>query len=392
MRLSLALTGLAAVAANASCGGRPSDAASSESAAAASGYPVGGSSGSAGSSAYSSVSSAAAATAAATKSAASSAVASSSSAAAATSSAGSVKSASTATAAQSGIKGFNYGAFFLNQQAKTQADFEAEFSRQQNLPTTSGFNSARLYTMIQWGTASDPIQAIPAAIATKTTLLLGLWISGGTQALTNELAALESAIGTYGTAFTDLVVGISVGSEDLYRDANNQVGTTADYLLDSISKVRSAIADTGLSAVPVGHVDTYDSFENATNTKVIDSLDFIGFDGYPFWEKALPNSIDNASERFYSGYNKTVALANGKPVYVTETGWPTVGDDENEAIASVENARKYWQSIACSLIDSNINVWWYDLQESQYGDANPDFGVYGAGDLSTLEPLYDLSC
>ncbi|KAH6646268.1 glycoside hydrolase superfamily [Truncatella angustata] len=372
MRLSLALTGLAAVAANASCGGRPSDAASSESAAAASGYPVGGSSGSAGSSAYSSVSSAAAATAAAA--------------------ATNVKSASTATAAQSGIKGFNYGAFFLNQQAKTQADFEAEFSRQQNLPTTSGFNSARLYTMIQWGTASDPIQAIPAAIATKTTLLLGLWISGGTQALTNELAALESAIGTYGTAFTDLVVGISVGSEDLYRDANNQVGTTADYLLDSISKVRSAIADTGLSAVPVGHVDTYDSFENATNTKVIDSLDFIGFDGYPFWEKALPNSIDNASERFYSGYNKTVALANGKPVYVTETGWPTVGDDENEAIASVENARKYWQSIACSLIDSNINVWWYDLQESQYGDANPDFGVYGAGDLSTLEPLYDLSC
>lgn len=162
--------------------------------------------------------------------------------------------------------------------------------------------------------------------------------------------------------------------------------------MDCISKVRSAIADTTLSGVPIGHVDTYDSFLNSTNTAVIDAIDWIGFDGYPYWETALPNSIDDANERFYSGYNKTMALANGKPVYVTETGWPTSGDDQNLAVASAENARKYWQTIACSLVDSNINIWWYNLQESQYGTATPDFGVYGAGDLSQLDPLYELSC
>ena len=48
--------------------------------------------------------------------------------------------------ANTGIHGFNYGAFFMNQQAKVQSDFTYEFNRAQNLPGTSGWNSARLYT------------------------------------------------------------------------------------------------------------------------------------------------------------------------------------------------------------------------------------------------------
>jgi len=52
-----------------------------------------------------------------------------------------------ATAANTGLKGFNYGAFFLNQQAKVQSDFAYEFNRAKSLPGTSGWTSARLYTM-----------------------------------------------------------------------------------------------------------------------------------------------------------------------------------------------------------------------------------------------------
>ncbi|KAI1076169.1 glycoside hydrolase family 17 protein [Whalleya microplaca] len=300
--------------------------------------------------------------------------------------------AAAASAANSGIKGFNYGAFFLNQQALTQSDFAYEFNRAKNLPNTSGWNSARLYSMIQWGTASDVIQAIPAAIETQTTLLLGLWVSGGDQAITNEIAALQAAISQYGTSFTDLVEGISVGSEDLYRDASGEVGTNAQTLIDCINKVRSAIAGTGLANVPVGHVDTYDSFLNGSNAAVIQNVDWLGFDGYPYWELTKANSIGDAHERFYDGFNKTIALAGGKPVWVTETGWPVSGDQQNLAVASPENARIYWQDIACTLIASGINLWWYDLQESQYGQASPDFGIYGAGDLGSLSPSYDLSC
>ncbi|KAJ2971982.1 hypothetical protein NUW58_g9280 [Xylaria curta] len=135
-----------------------------------------------------------------------------------------------AVPANTGIKGFNYGAFFLNQQAKVQADFTYEFKRAQTLPGTSGWTSARLYTMVQWGTQSDVIQAIPSAIETNTKLLLGLWISGGPQAITNEIAALKAAISKHGAKFTNLVVGISVGSEDLYRDAAGEPSPARRWL------------------------------------------------------------------------------------------------------------------------------------------------------------------
>ncbi|KAH8765931.1 GPI-anchored cell wall beta-1,3-endoglucanase EglC [Diaporthe sp. PMI_573] len=304
-------------------------------------------------------------------------------------------SAAAVGAANSGIQGFNYGAFFLDQQAKVQNDFEYEFTKAQNLANTTGWNSARLYTTVQHGSASDPISAIPAAISTKTTLLLGMWVSGSTTAIDNELTALKSAISTYGSAFTDLVVGISVGSEDLYRAAQGDAlspGVDADELIGYINKVREAIKGTALASVPVGHVDTYDSFENGTNTAVIDAIDWIGFDGYPYWEKANANSIEAAHDLFYSGLNKTKAISKGKPVYVTETGWPIEGDDQGQAIAGPVNARTYWKDIACTLVEANVNLWWYNLQESQNGQAKPDFGIFGAGDLNQVAQSYDLSC
>lgn len=55
--------------------------------------------------------------------------------------------ATSVSAANTGIKGFNYAAFFLDYSAKVEADFEYEFQRAQELTGTSGWTSARLYTM-----------------------------------------------------------------------------------------------------------------------------------------------------------------------------------------------------------------------------------------------------
>lgn len=45
-------------------------------------------------------------------------------------------------------KGFNYGSTFTDGSVKVQTDFEDEFNAAKNLVGTSGFTSARLYTMI----------------------------------------------------------------------------------------------------------------------------------------------------------------------------------------------------------------------------------------------------
>ncbi|OJJ43671.1 hypothetical protein ASPZODRAFT_103088 [Penicilliopsis zonata CBS 506.65] len=291
-------------------------------------------------------------------------------------------------------QGFNYGSTYTDGTNKVQSDFEAEFKTAKNLAgTDGGFTSARLYTMIQGGTTDTPISAIPAAIAEKTTLLLGIWASGGD--FDNELAALKSAISEYGDDLTDLVAGISVGSEDLYRDsttgieADAGVGVGPDTIVSYIKQVREAISGTTLSAVPVGHVDTWTAWVNGSNSEVIDNCDWLGVDAYPFFQNTESNAISDAKALFLEAMEKTNAVADGKEVWVTETGWPVSGDTENLAVASTANAKTYWDEVGCPLFGVT-NTWWYILQDASPTTPNPSFGVVG----STLSdtPLYNLTC
>ena len=76
---------------------------------------------------------------------------------------------------QAALQGFNYGSTNGDGSSRTQAQFQDLFKTAKNLVGTSGFNSARLYTMIQGGTTNDPISAIPPPSRRKP---LCSWVSG----------------------------------------------------------------------------------------------------------------------------------------------------------------------------------------------------------------------
>ncbi|KAE9370040.1 glycoside hydrolase family 17 protein [Stipitochalara longipes BDJ] len=300
-------------------------------------------------------------------------------------------------------QGFNYGSTFTGGAAKAQADFEAEFKAAQNLVGTSGaFTSARLYTMIQGLTTADPISAIPAAIKTKTSLLLGIWASGGQAGVTNEISALTAAITNYGTDFTDLVVGLSVGSEDLYRIsttgiANDPTGVGADpaTLVKYITQVKTALKGTALEDVLIGHVDTWNSWTNSTNNPVIAAIDWLGVDEYPYFQSTVSNGIESAYDLFWEAYNATAGAGGGKPVWITETGWPVSGKTENLGVPSLANAKTFYDEIGCASAFGKVNTWWYVLQDAAPTTPVPSFGVLGSSTSdATLgtKPLYDLSC
>ncbi|MCJ1399581.1 hypothetical protein MMC11_002783 [Xylographa trunciseda] len=303
--------------------------------------------------------------------------------------------ASLATTSAAALQGFNYGSTFTDGSAKMESDYQTDFTTAQNLVGTSGFTSARLYTMIQPSTTNSPIQAIQAAINTKTSLLLGLWASAGQADFNNELSALSQAITTYGSAFGSAVIGISVGSEDLYRISptgiagNDGVGAGPDVITNYISQVRKAIANTPLSGAPVGHVDTWTAWVNGSNNAVIASSDFIGMDAYPYFQNTEDNSIQNSNVTFFEAYYNTTAAAGSKPVWITETGWPVSGPTENLAVPSTANAKTYWDEVACTVL-GKINTFWYTLQDAAPVTPSPSFGLVGST-LSTT-PLYDLTC
>ncbi|TVY92835.1 putative glucan endo-1,3-beta-glucosidase [Lachnellula willkommii] len=279
-------------------------------------------------------------------------------------------------------KGFNYGASGM-----TQSTFETQFSLASNLVGTSGFTSARLYTGIQDGTTNSVISAIPAAISTKTYLLLGLYYPN----VDNEIAALTAAIDQYGSELADLVLGISVGSEDLYRESPDGIaamegtGATPDQLVSFIQATRNAIAGTVLSDKLVGHVDTWNAWTNSSNAAVIAASDFLGTDAYPYFQTAYANSISNGQSLFEAAYQATVGVAGGKPVWITETGWPVSGATKADAVASTANAETYWQAVGCGFAFDKIPTFWYVLVDE---GASPSFGVTDG----TSTPLYDLTC
>src|SRR5690606_34757723 len=104
----------------------------------------------------------------------------------------------------------------------------------------------------------------------------------GSDAFNNEIEALQKTIDQYCDKLDGLVAGISVGSEDLYRNSPTGIvngenpGTNPDVLVDYIGRVRETVKGSCLSDVPIGHVDTWTAFANSSNNAVIEALDWLG--------------------------------------------------------------------------------------------------------------------
>ena len=269
-------------------------------------------------------------------------------------------------------KGFNVGANLpSNGACKTQADWVADFKNLQALP--GYFSSARLYASSDCNTLAN---AVPAAISTGISLLVGVWTEDATH-FNNEKQALLNAIKQYGH---DWIVAVSVGSEDLYRGDTN-----ADTLAGQIYDVRGMLSTVGASSIQVGHVDTWTAWVKSENNPVIKACDFIGTDGYPYFQDVAAQ--DN-EKTFWDSVQAVRDVVNsvhpGAWVWITESGEPISGPTMGAAVASKANAQAYWKSVACSAF-TQAHTFWYTLQDYT---SSPSFGVVGAD----RKPLYDLSC
>jgi glucan endo-1,3-beta-D-glucosidase len=282
----------------------------------------------------------------------------------------------TLTGANAYWKGFNVQATLADGSCKSQSDWEADFNTMKSLP--GAFTSMRVYASSDCNTL---VNAVPAAIATGGQILVGVWAEDAAH-YDAEKQALLKAVQTYGF---DWVVAVSVGSEGLYRG-----DTTASTLAQQIYDVRGMLSTvSGYStSVQVGHVDTWTAWVDGANSAVIEACDFVGTDGYPYFQNTEANGIDVAYNLFFDSLQNVRDTVNsvksGVWVWVTETGWPTSGVTENQAVASVANAQQYWSTVACAAFNDG-HTFWYSLQDF---NASPSFGVVDAN----FNALYDLSC
>ena len=282
------------------------------------------------------------------------------------------------------MQGFNYDA--------DKKDWGAAFDAAANLNGQVGkFTSARLFSMIETNSTDKMIGAIDAAVENgKVTLLLGLFASAGQESFDIELGLLNDAIDKYTTRFTDLIYAVSVGSEDLYRRSIQDTKGKGDSVADIqhyICQTRQLLAAKGLSKIPVGHVDTWQMWlDQGQGQKILDNIDFVGMDDYPYWEYVAQTE---GAKNFSGNYENVSKGVKNLPVWITETGWPITAPSNSSDAAQpgVQEASNYWQSVGCGYCFGKINTWWYTF--SDQGD-QPSFGI--ANSLTDKCGLFDLTC
>ncbi|EMD63850.1 glycoside hydrolase family 17 protein [Bipolaris sorokiniana ND90Pr] len=263
--------------------------------------------------------------------------------------------------------GFNYGAFWgVETNVKKKADFFDGFDLAKNLTTDIPFDSARLFTCKTAGTVDEPTEAFDAAVESNTTLLLGFWITPSRSGdspdknVKNEMAALEKGFKKHGQALSDLIIGLSIGSEDIYRaDEAGELGLTTEVVGQTIAKVKESIAASSfveyMENKPIGHVDT-------AKYSVVDNADF----------------------------THTGQQAGNRPVWIAEMGWPSTDTEQHgAAVAGIDELEKFWTEVGC-VVFSKYTTFWYELLKDSTPDQKADWGLIDT--LSHKPRIEDLSC
>ena len=190
--------------------------------------------------------------------------------------------------------------------------------------------------------------------------MAGAWISEDKAKNEKEIEAL---IHLAKSGYVDIAV---VGNEVLLRNE-----LTVQEILKYIQRVKSA-----LPGIPVGYVDAYYQFHQHPN--LVEACDLILANCYPFWEGA---NIEHASLYLKQMFAVTQKLAKGKPVIITETGWPNKGDNTANAEPSPNNAMKYFINIHNWAEQEQIKLFYFSSFDESWkvhheGDVGARWGLW----------------
>ena len=152
--------------------------------------------------------------------------------------------------------------------------------------------------------------------------MVGAWISSDKKRNQQEIDQLIQL------AHEGKVHIAAVGNEVLLRGELSE-GEIIGY----INQVKKALP----AGIPVGYVDSYYHF--LERPALVEACDVILINCYPFWEGA---GSDHALAYVKQMYKLTQEAAKGKRVIISETGWPSAGQNVQEAQPTPENAMKYF--------------------------------------------------
>ena len=186
--------------------------------------------------------------------------------------------------------------------------------------------------------------------------LVGAWLGNDLELNEKEI---ESLIALANEGCVDIA---AVGNEVMYRG-----DLTEEQLLEYIYRVKKALPN-----IPVGYVDAY--YEFSHRSRITEACDVILTNCYPYWEGC---PIEYSFYHMQSMFGSAKDAGQGKRVIITETGWPSEGGSLKGAIASDENAMKYFIETQAWSKQNDIEIFYFSsFDESWKVGAEGDVGAY----------------
>lgn len=186
--------------------------------------------------------------------------------------------------------------------------------------------------------------------------LVGAWLGNDFELNEKEI---ESLIELANEGCVDIA---AVGNEVMYRG-----DLTEEQLLDYIHRVKKALPN-----IPVGYVDAYYEFSHRPN--ITEACDVILTNCYPYWEGC---PIEYSLPHMQSMFGSASDAGRGKRVIITETGWPSEGGSLKGAIASDDNAMKYFIETQLWANQNNIETFYFSsFDESWKVGPEGEVGAY----------------
>lgn len=195
--------------------------------------------------------------------------------------------------------------------------------------------------------------------------MVGAWI--GSDKTQND-KEIEGLIKLAKAGFVDIAV---VGNEVLLRGE-----LTEKEVLAYIRKVKEVLPN-----IPVGYVDAYYQFSE--HPQIVDACDLVLINCYPFWEGC---NIDHASVYLKQMVTLAKHAAKGKPVIISETGWPSQGDQVKEAVPSPENAMKYFINVNNWVQTEEVEMFYFSSfdeswKERYEGNVGQRWGIWDKNEI-----------
>ncbi len=206
---------------------------------------------------------------------------------------------------------------------------------------------------------NEHVPKVAKQLGIKT--LVGAWLGEDKELNEQEI---ENLIQLAQDGFVDIA---AVGNEVMYRG-----DLTEEELLEYLFKVKTAFPD-----IPVGYVDAY--YEFSHRSKITEACDIILTNCYPFWEGC---HIDYALLYMKQMYHQAKDAGKGKPVIITETGWPSQGGPLKAASPSALNFMKYF---------INSQMWSHreDIPLFYFSSFDESWKVGAEGDVGAFWGIWD---